>query len=70
MEALVASLDAKSLPSFKQFARSNPPGGGDVRPLPSLRLVEDLLFERCIDICHETVRRLFEEIRVRDGIRT
>jgi putative transposase len=27
-----------------------------VRNPLSLRMVEDLLFERCIDICHETVR--------------
>jgi len=35
------------------------PGAGAIRPICfplSLRNVEDLLFERGIDICHETVR--------------
>ncbi|MEW9855423.1 hypothetical protein ABUH87_09595 [Novosphingobium sp. M1R2S20] len=38
-------------------AGGDPACGADVCPLPlSLRNVEDLLFERGIDICHETVR--------------
>ena len=38
-------------------ARGDPAGGADVCALPlSLRNVEDLLFERGIDICHETIR--------------
>jgi hypothetical protein len=48
-------LDEKSVPVFEQFARDHPPHGDDVHPL-SLRQVEDLLFERGIDICDETVR--------------
>ena len=54
-ETSLASGDAQSLPLFQQFARGDPPRGDDVYPL-SLRQVEDLLFERGIDICYETVR--------------
>ena len=51
------SFNAKSLPLFQQLARGDPPFGDDVRPVPLLLCqVEDLLFERGIDICHETVR--------------
>ena len=46
-----------SLSLVRQLAQGDPAGGDDVRPLPlSLRNVEDLLYERGIDICHETVR--------------
>ena len=51
----LASCDAQSVPLLQQLARGDPPHGDDVHPL-SLRQVEDLLFERGIDICHETVR--------------
>jgi putative transposase len=51
----VASADEQSVPLFQQFTRDHPSHGDDVHPL-SLRQVEDLLFERGIDICHETVR--------------
>ena len=48
----------KFVPIFSLFACGNPPHSDDVYigyPL-SLRNVEDLLFERGIDICHEKVR--------------
>ena len=50
-------MDVKSLPLFQQFARGSPPRGDDVCPIPAVAAkVEDLPFERGIDICHETVR--------------
>ena len=53
----IACSDAKSLPLFQQFARDHPACGDDVCPVSlSLRQVEDLLSERGIDICHETIR--------------
>ena len=42
---------------FNRSNRSDPPDGDDVIRYPlSLRQVEDLLFERGIDICNEAVR--------------
>lgn len=42
---------------FQQFACGNPPHGDDVYPLSAVvRHVEDILFERGIEICHETMR--------------
>jgi putative transposase len=42
---------------FELVTRGDPTRGDDVRRFPLfLRNVEDLLFERGIDICHETVR--------------
>ena len=44
-------------PLFRQRAGGDPAGGHAVRRDPlSLRNVEDILAERGIDICHETVR--------------
>ena len=47
----------RPVPLVRQLARGDPAGGADVVRYPlSLRNVEDLLHERGIDICHETVR--------------
>jgi hypothetical protein len=52
-----SSQTRQSIPLFQLLAGDHSAGGDDVRPLPlSLRNVEDLLFERGIDLCHETVR--------------
>ena len=40
---------------FKTSPENHPAGRNDVHPL-SLRRVEDVLFERGINICHETAR--------------
>jgi putative transposase len=40
---------------FQQLARDDPPHCDALHPL-SLRQLEDILFERGIGICHETVR--------------
>ena len=59
MPALVVCEDEEqSLPIFQNLARGHSPRGDDVYvryPL-SLRQVEDILFERGIDISHETIR--------------
>ncbi len=48
---------SQPVPLLQYVARGDPPGGDDVCSFSaSLRNVEDLLFERGIDICHETVR--------------
>jgi putative transposase len=50
---------AGSLPggAIHSATSGDPPGGDDVRQYPpSLRNIEDLLAERGIDVCHETVR--------------
>jgi len=51
----VTSSDEKFLSLFQRFVRGDSPDG-DVRYPLSLHQVEDLLHERGIDICHETVR--------------
>lgn len=52
-----SSQASQPVPLRQLVARGDPPGGDDVRPFPlSLRNAEDLLTERGIDICHETVR--------------
>jgi putative transposase len=49
--------NAQPLPLLQQLTRGRPPhGDDDIRYPLSLRQVEDLLFERGIDICHERVR--------------
>ena len=45
-----------SVPVFRQLDGGDPDGGDDVKFSLSLRNVEDLLAERGIDICYETVR--------------
>ena len=51
----LSSADDESLRLFQQLLRGDLLHCGDVHPL-SLRQVEGLLFERAIDICHETVQ--------------
>ncbi len=51
----VASLDEKSFPILQDATRGYPPCRDDVYSLPPV-VVEELLHERGIDICHETVR--------------
>lgn len=47
---------SQPVPVFQLVTRRDPPVGADVRPIPlSLRNEEGLLFERGIDVCHETV---------------
>jgi putative transposase len=53
----VALAYAQSIPLFQQLARGNPDRCLAVKYPLSLRNVEDLLAERGIDICHETVRQ-------------
>jgi len=48
-------LDEKPFPMLQQIARGDPPHGNDVWTL-SPQQVEDLLFERGIDICDWTAR--------------
>ena len=46
-----------AVPLLQLVVRGDQAGGADVCALPlSLRNVEDLLFERGINVCHETVR--------------
>ena len=55
-EPQIKGAAAQPVSPLQLIARGDPPGGNDVRFSLSLRNVEDLLFERGIDICHETVR--------------
>jgi putative transposase len=54
---------SQPLSLLQLVTRGDPARGDDVCPVPlSLRNVEDLLFERGIDICHETVRMWWNRI--------
>ena len=53
----IQSATSAAVPPVQLVSGGDPAGGDDVRPFPlPLRNCEDLLFERGIDICHETVR--------------
>ena len=56
------AIDEITLPSLQDVTRDHLACGHDVFRFPlSLRNVEDLLYERGIDICHEAVRNWVDQ---------